>query len=87
VLESLNPEWIGYIGAFFTTGAYLPQVIKVVREKHTQSISLVMYVMSTIGIMFWIVYGLMVGSPSIIVANALILSMVLVIIRMKLKHG
>ncbi len=87
MLENISPEWIGYGGAFFTTVAYMPQVIKVVREKHTKSISLTMYIMNAVGIGFWLVYGMLMNSPSILVANICILMMVIAIITMKLRHG
>jgi MtN3 and saliva related transmembrane protein len=83
----MNPEVIGYFAAFFTTAAYVPQVIKVVKHKHTQSISLGMYAILTIGIGSWVVYGLMINSPSIVVANAITFVLALLILAMKLKHG
>src|SRR4029077_6361340 len=39
----MNPEIIGSIAAILTTAAYVPQVVKVLRHKHTKSISLGMY--------------------------------------------
>jgi len=83
----MNPEFIGTIAATLTTAAYIPQTIKVLREKHTKSISLGMYVMITLGIAMWLVYGLMIESPSLIIANGLTLVMSVVILLMKLRHG
>lgn len=83
----MNPEFIGTIAATLTTAAYIPQTIKVLREKHTKSISLGMYVMITLGIAMWLVYGLMIDSPSLIIANGLTLVMSSVILLMKLRHG
>jgi MtN3 and saliva related transmembrane protein len=83
----MNPEFIVTIAATLTTAAYIPQTIKVLREKHTKSISLGMYVMITLGIAMWLVYGLMIQSPSLIIANGLTLVMSGVILLMKLRHG
>jgi MtN3 and saliva related transmembrane protein len=83
----MNPEWIGSLAAIFTTAAYIPQLIKVMRHKHTQSISLGMYVLISCGIACWLVYGLMIGSFSVIVANGVTLVMALVILAMKIRHG
>ncbi len=69
-----------------TTVAYLPQVIKVFREKHTKSISLWMYLVNVLGMSSWIMYGLLVGSYSILCTNTLILVMVLAILVMKLRY-
>jgi len=83
----MNPEFIGTVAAVFTTAAYIPQTIKVLREKHTKSISLGMYVMISLGIAMWLVYGLMIQSPSLIIANGLTLAMSCMILFMKIKYG
>ena len=43
---------IGSIAAILTTFAFLPQVVRVVKTKDTESIALGMYVMQVIGIVF-----------------------------------
>lgn len=83
----VNPEWVGYAAGVLTTLAYIPQVIKVLREKHTKSISLGMYVLITGGIGLWFVYGLILESPSLIIANGITFVMSIFILLMKLKHG
>ena len=83
----MNPEWVGYIAAFLTTAAYVPQLIKVLRHKHTQSISLGMYLLISVAVAFWFVYGVMISSPSIITANAITFFMAVAILLMKIKHG
>lgn len=83
----MNPEIIGYLAAILTTAAYIPQTLKVLRDKHTQSLSLGMYSMITSGIALWCVYGVMIGSPSLILANGLTLAMAFTILVMKLRHG
>lgn len=83
----MNPEWIGYAAAFLTTAAYVPQALKVVREKHTASISLGMYSMMTGGIACWFFYGVMLGSPSLMLANGITFLLALTILIMKIRHG
>ena len=62
-------ELIGFIAAFCTTFAFLPQVIKVWKTKQTKDLSLRMYTVMFIGICLWFVYGLRINSLSIILAN------------------
>ncbi len=83
----MNPEIIGGIAAILTTAAYIPQSIKVFREKNTQSLSLGMYIMITSGIAAWLVYGIMIDSPSVIIANAVTLVLAGMILFMKIRHG
>jgi MtN3 and saliva related transmembrane protein len=83
----MNPEIIGYIAAILTTLAYIPQTIKVVRSKHTTSLSLVMYTFLSGGVGLWLVYGILIESPSLILANSLSLMMIMVILLMKIRNG
>jgi MtN3 and saliva related transmembrane protein len=80
-------EWAGYIAAVMTTLAFVPQAIKTIRSKDTRSISLGMYVVFTIGIGFWLVYGIALGSIPMILANIVTFLLSSTILAMKLKHG
>ena len=83
----MQAEWVGYMAGVLTTLAYIPQLIKVLREKHTTSLSLGMYLLISSGIGLWCVYGVMIGSPSLIIANGISFLMALFITLMKIKHG
>ncbi len=83
----MNPEIVGSIAAFLTTVAYIPQVHRVLKHKHTKSISLGMYIMITSGLAAWALYGYMIESPSMLWANGLTFFMALTILIMKIKHG
>lgn len=43
---------IGFVAACLTTFGFVPQVIKVIKTKDTESISLGMYVMAVTGMYF-----------------------------------
>jgi len=83
----MNPEIIGTIAAVLTTAAYIPQAIKVLREKDTKSLSLGMYIMISGGIFLWLIYGIMIESPSLIAANCITLALSGIILLMKIRHG
>jgi MtN3 and saliva related transmembrane protein len=83
----MNPEIIGAVAAFLTTAAYIPQVTKVLKEKDTKAISLGMYLMMAAGLATWLAYGVMLGSPSMVAANGVTLTLALVIVAMKIRHG
>jgi MtN3 and saliva related transmembrane protein len=83
----MDPEWIGYLAAIFTTAAYVPQAIKVLRERNTASLSLGMYTLLTTGIGLWFVYGALLQSPSLMLANGITFLLALLILLMKLRHG
>jgi MtN3 and saliva related transmembrane protein len=80
-------ETIGWLAAVLTTFSFVPQAIKVIRTKETSSISLWMYSIFTLGISFWLIYGLMIGSVQMTLANLITLVLAIIILRAKIKNG
>lgn len=78
---------LGFVAGFLTTLAFLPQVIKVIKTKKTEDISLVMYIIFTVGVALWLVYGIMLLSLPIIIANSLTLALASIILVMKIIYG
>src|SRR5687767_3526924 len=58
----MDMTWTGYVAATLTTVAFLPQTIKTIRSRDTRSISLWMYLVFTVGVVFWLVYGIVLDS-------------------------
>ncbi len=63
-------ELVGYVAAFCTTMAFVPQVARVRRTKSTGDLSLSMFLVFTIGVLLWLVYGVLEQKWPVIVANA-----------------
>ncbi|MFZ2322835.1 MAG: SemiSWEET transporter [Ignavibacteriaceae bacterium] len=76
---------IGYLAAMCTTIAFIPQAIKVFKTNQTKDISMGMFLLMNIGLIFWTVYGIMIFSYPIIIANLLTLILALYILFMKIK--
>ena len=79
-------EWTGYVAATLTTLAFVPKAFKTIRSKDTRSISLGMYVVFTIGIGFWLAYGIVLGSLPMILSNIVTFVLSATILAMKLKY-
>jgi|TARA_X000000368_G_scaffold281972_1_gene223828 MtN3 and saliva related transmembrane protein len=79
-------KYIGFFAAFCTTFAFLPQAIKVYKSKSTKDISLYMFLIFTIGVLSWFVYGLIISDWPVILANAVTLVLSLFILIYKLKY-
>tara|TARA_B000000475_G_C15654924_1_gene307328 strand:+ start:12 stop:272 length:261 start_codon:yes stop_codon:yes gene_type:complete len=79
-------KYIGFFAAFCTTFAFLPQAIKVYKSKSTKDISLYMFLIFTIGVLSWLVYGLTISDWPVILANAVTLVLSLFILIYKLKY-
>ena len=60
---------IGFIAAILTTVSFVPQVLKVWRTRSAKDISLGMYSLFTLGIAAWLVYGVLIDSWPVILAN------------------
>jgi MtN3 and saliva related transmembrane protein len=78
-------ELLGLFAAILTTASFLPQAMLVVRTGKTDGISVTMYSMFTVGVTAWFVYGLMIGSLPVILANAVTLALAATILSLKLK--
>ncbi len=62
-------ELLGFAAAFCTTVAYLPQVVKNWRTQSAGDLSFLTFTTLNVGIVLWLVYGVMVESMPIILAN------------------
>lgn len=78
---------IGFIAAILTTGAFLPQAIKIIKTKKTEDISLIMYSILTAGVFLWLIYGILIKSLPVIVANGITFVFVLTILILKMKYN
>lgn len=77
---------LGLIGGTFTTASFFPQVFKTWKTRSTKDVSLIMFVLLSIGITFWIAYGFKIGSIPVIAANCVSLVMTIAMLGMKLVY-
>jgi MtN3 and saliva related transmembrane protein len=80
------PALIGNIAAALTTFSFLPQVLQTIRTRDTSGISLPMYAMFVTGIGAWFVYGLLLRSQPIILANAVTFVLAGIVLVFKLQE-
>ncbi len=62
-------EFIGVIAAIFTSTGYIPQLYKTIKTKNVEGVSLFMFLVLFIGIIFWLIYGFLIDSFAIKLAN------------------
>jgi MtN3 and saliva related transmembrane protein len=74
-------------GAVLTTVCWLLQAIKIIRSRETRAISLAGTLTFTIGIVFWLIYGLALMDWPLITSNVVTLALMSVIVALKLRHG
>jgi MtN3 and saliva related transmembrane protein len=78
---------LGLAAGFCTTLAFLPQVIKTYRTRSTADISLGMFLVMVLGIILWLIYGVLLGDLPLIAANSVTLFLAGAILALKIKHG
>jgi len=76
-------DWLGYIAAVMTTLAFVPQVLKIYKERSASSISLKTFYMFSVGIFCWFLYGLLLRSWPMIISNFIMLILSIIIITLK----
>jgi MtN3 and saliva related transmembrane protein len=62
--------WVGLMASIFTTLAAIPQLIKIVKEKKAENISLLWVGILIAGLAGWIFYGILKKDPIILVSNS-----------------
>jgi MtN3 and saliva related transmembrane protein len=86
-MNGLLVDTIGMTGAVLTTVCWLPQAIQIIRSRDTRAISLAGTLAFTIGIVFWLAYGLALMDWPLITSNVVTLVLMLAIVSLKLRHG
>jgi MtN3 and saliva related transmembrane protein len=86
-MEPVAIKLLGFAAATCTTVAYAPQVVKAWRTRSTEDISLGMFLVMVLGLLLWLVYGVLSGDEPLIVANAITIVLAGGILFMKLKYG
>ncbi|MFN3629176.1 MAG: SemiSWEET family sugar transporter [Casimicrobiaceae bacterium] len=76
-------EVLGMLAGTLTTVSFLPQVVKIWRTRSARDLSWGMTIVFTLGVGLWLVYGLLIGAPAIIAANAVTFALTLSICLMK----
>ncbi|MCX8028763.1 MAG: SemiSWEET transporter [Brevinematales bacterium] len=85
-MERILIELLGITAGTFTTTSFIPQLVKILKTKSARDLSLVMFVVFTIGILLWLIYGILTASLAIIFANSITLVIASTILLLKIKY-
>jgi MtN3 and saliva related transmembrane protein len=88
VNSSAFAQVIGLVAGTITTASFLPQLFRVYRTKCAKDLSWPYLLLFTVGISFWLAYGLLTHDLPVILANSFTLALVFAIMMLKWKyHG
>ena len=85
-MNTINTEFFGYFAAILTTAAFLPQLIKTLKTKKAEDVSLITLIMFICGVGFWIIYGYKISSFPILMANIITFVLNLFILISKIYY-
>lgn len=80
---SINPEIIGFAAGGLSSALFIPQIIKIIKEKSAEEISLVTCIIGVVSSGLWLWFGIKQNHLSMIVTNSI--SVVATIILLVLK--
>ena len=76
----------GLMAGTLTTVAFVPQVVKIWKAKSADDISFGTFFIFSLGVFFWLVYGIMIGALPVVLANAVTLVLAVTIIVLKMRY-
>jgi MtN3 and saliva related transmembrane protein len=79
-------EMIGTVAAVCTTISFAPQLVRVLRRKSADDISLGMFLFFSLGVFLWLIYGIRIHSLPVMEANAITLVLSVAILILKLHY-
>jgi MtN3 and saliva related transmembrane protein len=77
-------ELIGLAAGTLTTVSFVPQVLQTWKSRSAKDISLGMFLLFSLGVTLWLIYGFGISSTPVILANAITLVLALSILLMKI---
>jgi MtN3 and saliva related transmembrane protein len=79
---------IGLLAGILTTISFLPQVIQTWKTKSAKDLSLPMFLIFFLGTILWLIYGIMIDSLPVTIANAvtMVLAFILLIFKLIFKE-
>ena len=66
-----STDILGYVGGILTSLSFIPQVIKSWKTKSVKDLSILMLIVSVIGGLLWLAYGVLSHAMPIVIMNVL----------------
>jgi MtN3 and saliva related transmembrane protein len=82
-----SSEILGLLAGLFSTFAIVPQIMRVYKLKSAREISVIYNTTMLLGIILWLVYGIVLGLIPIIIWNIIGALLNVLLLLAKLKYG
>ncbi len=87
MVRDILVEAIGAAAAVCSVTSFVPQLVKLVREREAQDVSLRMYIVTVAGFSLWLAYGVLRQSIPLMASNGISLALSAAILALKLKYA
>lgn len=79
-------DWLllGLVAGLLTTVGFLPQIIKSLRKRRMEEVSLLMPLLLSAGLFLWLLYGIATNDVAIIIWNAIAFSLNMCLVGLKI---
>lgn len=77
---------LGYIATFLINIAYVPQVVKTIKTKNVEGLSLMMFTILILAGILWIIYGVLLNSFPLIICNGVNVIQSCILLFYKIKY-
>ncbi len=78
---------VGVGAALCSMTSFVPQIVKILRERDAEGVSLRMYVVTVAGFCLWVGYGVLIGSWPVAASNVVNLALAGTILGLKWKYS
>ena len=78
---------VGTAAGLCSMSSFLPQLIKIAREKRAEGVSLRTYLVTVTGFALWIAYGILLGSWPVAASNSVCLLLAAGILLLRWRYG
>ncbi len=78
---------VGSIAGACSMVSFVPQIVKILKEKDASSVALKMYLVTVTGFVLWTTYGLLLGSWPVAVSNGICLVLTSIILVLRIRYG
>ncbi|MDF0719130.1 SemiSWEET family transporter [Kaistella sp. PBT33-4] len=83
----INPEIIGFIAGGLSSALFIPQIIKILREKSAEEISLLTCIIGIVSSALWLWYGILQDHISMMVTNSIAVGATAVLVVLRLIYN
>ena len=82
----MNPEIIGFVAGGLSSALFIPQILKILKEKSAAEIALLTCIIGVVSSGLWLWYGIMNEHISMIITNSISVIATTILIILKLKY-